>query len=128
MPSTVPQRTISISITGTDKDAQVRYSYWSPVTGESFLNAPICDLSCNQPTYCLYVLDFMATQNGWSITGTSPNGDSPVLTQVPGAYHLSVLTFNPHTTDTQYRFFINYHNSLTGVDIQFDPQETNIPR
>jgi hypothetical protein len=123
-----PQRTITISIIGTDKDAQVFYSYLSPVTGQSYINAPKCDLVVNQPVYCLFVLDYASTISGWTIVDTSPYGNSPPLAQTPGALNLSILTYDPHTTDDIYRFYINYLNTVTGVPISIDPQEGNIPR
>jgi hypothetical protein len=128
MPQTIPQRSISITILGTDKDAQVVYNYASPITGLTYTNAPACDMLCNQPSYSLFVLDFPTTGNGWTIVDITPKGDSPTLSQTAGAYNLSILTFNPHTTEDTYRFYINYRNSITGAKISVDPQEGNIPR
>lgn len=127
MSLTIPQRTITISINGADQNARVTYTYLSPISGASFTNAPNCDLSCNQPTYCLYLLDFTASQNGWTIVKTSPNQDSGALSQVPGPFNLSLLTFNPYTATDTYRFYIHYLNMMTGAKICFDPQEGNIP-
>jgi hypothetical protein len=128
MPLTTPQRTISVTIIGTDKEAQVVYSYLSPVSGLSYINSPLCDLVVNQPVYCLFVLDYASTMNGWTICDTSPYGDSPPLAQTAGALNLSILTYNPHTTEDTYRFYINYRNTITGAKIAIDPQEGNIPR
>jgi hypothetical protein len=128
MRQTTPQRTIMISINGTGEDAQVFYSYLSPISGLSYIDAPICDLQCNQATYCLYVLDFASTLNGWEIIDISPYGASPILPQMKGANNLSIQTFNPYTSPTTYRFYINYQNSITGKKISIDPQEGNIPR
>ncbi|APA68743.1 MULTISPECIES: hypothetical protein [unclassified Janthinobacterium] len=127
MAFTTPQRTITISIIGNDQNAQVRYSYWSPITGLTYQQSPICDLTSKQATYCLFLLDYESTRNGWTIVNTSPNGTSPVLAQVAGAYNLSVMTINPYTTLDTYNFYINYRNALTGIEVSFDPQEGNIP-
>lgn len=128
MAQTIPQRLVSITVVGTDDRSSVVYTYSSPITGLSYNNAPTCDIESNQPTYSLFVLDYVSTMNGWVIVDTSPRGDSPVLSQVPGAYNLSILTFNPHTTEGTYRFYINYRNTITGAKISIDPQEGNIPR
>jgi hypothetical protein len=127
MAQTIPQRTISVSILGTDNDAQVLYNYSSPITGLTYTNSPQCDLLCNQPSYSLFVLDYAATRNGWAIVNITPYGDSPALAQTPGAYNLSILTFNPYTAQDTYRFYINYHNTITGAKISIDPQEGNVP-
>lgn len=127
MQLTTPQRSITLSLSGTGKDAQATYSYWSPVYGTTHVNAPVCELSCNQATYCLYLLDYAATQNGWTIVKTSPREGSGALCQVPGAFNLSILTYNPYTVDATYRFYIHYLNTMTGVSIAIDPQEGNIP-
>jgi hypothetical protein len=128
MAQTIPQRTVTITVVGTDDKSSILYNYVSPITGLSYTNSPTCDLLCNQPSYSLFVLDYISTLNGWVIVDTSPHGDSPVLSQVPGAYNLSILTFNPHTNDDTYRFYINYRNTITGARISVDPQEGNIPR
>jgi hypothetical protein len=128
MQLTTPQRTITISLLGTDQDTQAFYSYLSPVTGQSYIDAPLCDLLVNQPVYCLFVLDYASTMSGWTIVDTSPYGRSPALEQTPGALNLSVLTYNPHTTTDTYRFYINYLNTITGTTVSIDPQEGNIPR
>lgn len=123
----IPQRSVTISINGTDKHSTVTYSYWSPVFGTTYVNAPTCDLTCNQATYCLYLLDFAASQNGWTIVKTSPHQDSGLLCQVAGSNNLSIMTFNPYTSEGNYRFYIHYQNMATGAKISFDPQEGNIP-
>lgn len=128
MPQAIPQRTITISLTGTGEDAQAFYTYLSPITGLSYLGAPVCDLKCSQPTFCLYVLDFASTLSGWTIIDTTPVAGSGTLSQTPGANHLSVATFNPYTTDSTYNFYINYRNTITGKTVHIDPQEGNVPR
>lgn len=122
-----PQRTITISILGTDGEAQVLYSYWSPISGLTYQNSPVCDIKCDQPTDCLFVLDFEATRRGWTIVNTTPRDKSAALEQVPGAKHLSILTINPYTSLDTYNFYIHYRNSVTGAKLAVDPQEGNIP-
>lgn len=126
MSQAIPQRVITITIVGNGKDAQVLYTYLSPVTGQTYTNSPTCDMVCDRAVYSLFVLDYSSTLNGWTIAETSPYEASPVLSQVPGAFHLSLLTFNPYTTEHVYRFYIHYRNSLNGVHIKRDPQEGNI--
>jgi hypothetical protein len=126
MAHSTAQRTITLSINGSDKDAQVFYTYTSPVTGLSYVDAPVCDLLCNQPINCLFLLDYLSTLNGWTIIDTTPNG-TPALEQVAGARRLSIMTINPYDTPGTYKFFINYKNELTGAVIHRDPQEGNIP-
>lgn len=126
--TTNPQRTITISLSGTGEDATATYSYVSPVTGSTFLNAPVCDLKCQQASYCLYILDFASTKAGWTLTGTAPNGGATGMTSVPGALNLSLLTFDPYTCYSTYRFYLRYLNTLTGAEIEIDPQEGNVPR
>jgi hypothetical protein len=125
--SPIPQRSITISINGTDNNASVTYTYWSPVYGTNYVNSPSCDLSCNQPTFCLYLLDFTTSQNGWTIVKSSPHQDSGSLNQVIGPNNLSLQTFNSYTALDTYRFYIHYYNMVTKARICFDPQEGNIP-
>ncbi|MET0320147.1 MAG: hypothetical protein ABW069_05440 [Duganella sp.] len=126
--TTNPQRTVTISISGTGADAKATYSYVSPVTGAPHVNATVCDLECHQASYCLYILDFASTQAGWTLTGTSPNGGHTGMTSVPGALNLSLLTFDPYTCYSTYRFYLHYLNTLTGAKVEIDPQEGNVPR
>lgn len=126
MPQAVPQRVITISINGTDHEANVAYTYQSPITGQSYANAPICDMVVDRAIYSLFVLDYISTLNGWTITQTTPYQDSPTLLQVAGALNLSLLTFNSYTTEHTYRFYIHYRNSITGATMCRDPQEGNI--
>jgi hypothetical protein len=121
-----PQRIIIISINGIDRHAQVRYSFDSPVTGHTHRDAPKCDMVVDQAVYSLFVLDYTSTLNGWTIRKTSPREDSHALTHVPGAFHLSLLTYNPYTTEHLYRFYIHYRNALNGARMRRDPQEGNI--
>lgn len=123
----IPQRIVTITIQGTGTDALVVYSYVSPVTGISYVQSPTCDLLVDRASYCLFVLDYSTTQNGWAITEMTAHGQSGQLPYVPGAFHLSLLTFNPHTTHHTYRFYIHYRNTFTNAEIKIDPQEGNIP-
>lgn len=125
MSQAIPQRVITVTIIGNDKDAQVQYSYLSPINGQLFTNAPTCDLKVDRAVYSLFVLDYASTLNGWSISETSPYEASPALSQVAGAFHLSLLTFNPYTTEHTYRFYIHYRNK-NGIYIKRDPQEGNV--
>lgn len=127
MPQAIPQRVITLTIVGNDSDAQVLYTYLSPVTGQSFINAPVCNMVCDRAVYSLFVLDYTSTLNGWTICETSSHDSSPSLLQVPGALNLSIMTFNSFTTEHIYRFYIHYRNSLNGKTMKRDPQETNIP-
>lgn len=128
MESLIPQRVITISITGTDGNAQVTYTYVSPVTKQPYKNSPICDMVCNQPTYSLFVLDFDTCAAGWTITGTTPRSPTGELLSTPGPVNLSILTFNSYTFDGTFNFYINYFNMLTQQRLSIDPQEGNIPR
>jgi hypothetical protein len=123
----VPQRVITISIVGNEKNANVSYSYLSPVTGLSYINSPTCDILVDRPIYTLYLLDYSASLNGWTITGTSPYEDSPTLETVDGALQLSLMTINPGEAHSDYRYYIHYLNTRTDVEIKRDPQELNIP-
>lgn len=107
----------------------VTYSYWSPITGLSYVNAQQCDLKIDRPTACLFVLDFQSTLAGWTMPNTTPHGDSAALVFVPGPNNQSLQTYNPYkTTSDVYRFFINYLNTANGDHFSEDPQEGNIPR
>jgi hypothetical protein len=122
-----PQRTVTISIIGNDEHATVLYTYLSPITGLSFINAPTCDLKVDRAINTLFVLDYAATMIGWKITKTTPNG-TPALEQIPGAKHLSLMTCNPYDVPGEtYKYYIHYHNSVTDQNMKKDPQEGNIP-
>jgi hypothetical protein len=130
-----PQRVVTISIiTVTNAPFgqtkyQARYSYTSPLTGEQYLRAPVCDLTVSQPTYCLFVLDFDATAAGWTIEGiTSASG--PLIGSAFGPQNLSILTYDPHTKEhPKYSFFIVYRNpAADNQGFAEDPQEGNGPR
>lgn len=127
MPFSAPQRVITISVIGDDEKAVVYYSYLSPVTGLVYLNAPVCDVLVDRPINTLYVLDYSATLNGWTVTGTSPHDHSPVLKSELGARNLSIMTINPYKTDDTYSYYIHYANTLTGAVMMRDPQEANVP-
>jgi len=122
MTQPAPQRVITISINGTGQDAQVYYTYLSPVTGLSYTNCPVCDMVADQPVNSLFVLDYFSTKNGWTITEISPRSGSPKLESVPGALKLSILTVNPfNNVDALYRFYIHYLNTVNGVEMERDP-------
>lgn len=129
MPSPIPQRTISISVLGIDENADVLYSYWSPVTGRNHTDEPRCDLVCNRPIRSLFVLDYPSTINGWIITGSYPHAHSRELPPTMGPDNLSISYFNDdeYVGDT-YRFYIEYKNTVTEKIIKVDPQEGNIPK
>lgn len=123
----VPQRFISISIDGVQNNGRIFYSYTSPIFGITLINSPICDISVDQPTYSLYLLDFPSTMNGWVITGLTPKGDSPALTTEMGPQGLSIMTINPCDPATPtHQYYIHYRNSITGAEIKKDPQEGNV--
>lgn len=125
---TKPQRIITISISGIESSARVFYSYTSPIYGNTYLNAPTCDISIDQPTYTMFVLDFAATMNGWVFTGILPRHDANPLPTVLAENKLSITTFNPY--DPEFRdhaYYIEYHNTLTDKDMKHDPQENNVP-
>jgi hypothetical protein len=126
--SPVPQRTISLSIAGIDELAEVKYSYWSPVTGEHHADVPVCDLLVNRPINSLFTLDYQSSLNGWIITGTHPHTHSRTLPSTIGPNELSVSTFNTNEySGDVFRFYIDYRNTITGAKISIDPQEGNVP-
>lgn len=127
MPQSVPQRVITISIIGTGEQADVYYTYLSPVSGLSYINCPVCDMVADQATNSLFVLDYIAAKNGWTITGTSPRKGSPTLETVPGALNLSIMTINPYNDpDAVYRFYVHYLNTVTCAEMERDPQMGNV--
>lgn len=127
MTQPVPQRVITISVVGNHKDAVVYYSYISPVDGIVRLNSPVCDILVDRSIYTLYILDYSATLNGWTVTGIYPHDKSPSLEWKPGALNLSIMTINPYKTDDTYNYYIEYTNTHTGAIMKRDPQEVNVP-
>lgn len=125
--SPIPQRTISLSVHGDHAGAQVTYSYWSPIKGQDFHDAPQCDLLYSRPTRFLFVLDYWSTLNGWTITRTVPRHGSPELPTQIGPDHLSVSNCNSHMGGETIHFAIEYKNTRTGHSMSIDPQEGNIP-
>lgn len=122
-----PQRVITISIVGTDENAEVYYTYHSPVSGVSYIDCPVCDMVADQPINSLFVLDYFSTKNGWTITQVTPRRGSPAMDSVHGALNLSILTINPYTsTDVMYRFYLHYVNTVTDAEMERDPQMGNI--
>lgn len=125
--SAVAQRTITLSIHRNDIDARVRYSFWSPMTGETVYQAPQCKLQCDRPTNYLFVLDYESTLHGWTIINSKPTKGSPALETVIGANGQSISNFNPHSNDSEsYHFGFTYKNTKTGAEIFVDPQEDNV--
>jgi len=128
MSQPVPQRSITLTIVGNDENADVYYTYLSPVTGLSYTNCPVCDMVADQPVNSLFVLDYVSTLNGWTITGLTPHEGSPSLQSVPGALNASILTINPYTSLETYRYYIHYLNTANGAEMERDPQQGNIPK
>lgn len=127
MTQSAPQRVITISIIGTDEAAKVYYTYLSPLTGLSYINCPVCDMVADQAVNTLFLLDYFSSQNGWTITETSPREGSPSLKSVPGPLHLSIMTINPYTSvGTTFQFYIHYLNTVNGVQMERDPQVGNV--
>lgn len=131
MKNATPQRTVTISLSSRHaEEAQVSYSYWSPNDGITRTATPICDLYSRQASNTLFVLDYQATQNGWTMIGTSPNpAGAPSLAYKMGPENTSLMTQFPDLShEEQFNFYIIYHNVLNGQTLQVDPQEGNIPR
>jgi hypothetical protein len=126
----IPQRVIHVSLREIGNNIAAFYTYASPLSGSSFIDAPVCDIKCDRPTFTLYVLDFASTINGWKIDGAE-FGDNPgKLKATPGPEHLSIQVLNPHRDDTSVEnFFIVYSNPnhRHGEPVPIDPQEGNIP-
>lgn len=127
----IPQRVVHVSLREIGSNVAAFYTYVSPLYGTSYIDAPVCDIKCDRPTYTLYVLDFASTINGWKIDGIQQTGGPHGLTATPGPEHLSIQVFNPHKDDTAVNNFSiiysneNYHH---GKPVPIDPQEGNIPR
>jgi len=123
-----PQRTITVSISGVEPNARVFYSYTSPIFGTTYLNAPTCDISIDQPTYTMYVLDFGSCMSGWTITGILPRHDANPLDTVLAENKLSITTFNPYDPEyPDHAYYIEYYNTITDKGMMHDPQENNVP-
>jgi len=139
MPTANPQRVVTINLnsirdTNGVVTLKARYTYVSPVTGLSYQNAPLCDLSVVQATECLFVLDFQSTAAGWTFTGISAVDGYPLIPATLGAKNLSILTTDPYTlpnpctpSPTAYKFYICYKNKITDEAYCEDPQESNGP-
>jgi hypothetical protein len=128
MPNAIPQRIITLTLVGTDETTDVYYTYLSPVTGLSYTNCPVCDMVADQAVNTLFVLDYVSTLNGWTITGLHARKGYPSLEAVPGALNLSIMTINPYTSMETYQYYIRYSNTVNGVEIERDPQQGNIPK
>jgi len=130
MITATPQRTVTISLNGRmAEDTQVSYSYWSPRDGVSRSGMPTCDLYMACKTNTLFVLDYASTMNGWTITGIEPNpAGAPVLESIAGPANLSIMTLFPDDAPGEsYKFYIVYYNTVTQLQVRFDPQEQNRP-
>lgn len=124
----VPQRIITISISGVGTTARVFYSYTSPIYGITFLNVPTCDISIDQPTYTMFVLDFASSMNGWVFKGVLPRHDANPLPTVLAENTLSLTTFNPYDPEyPDHSYYIEYYNTVTEKGMKRDPQELNVP-
>jgi hypothetical protein len=122
----IPQRTVTLTVIGTDHHATVSYSYWSPVTGHTYTHAPTCELVCKTATDTLFVLDYRSAAAGWTLLRTRPN-HTPALDSVLGPKQLSLMTIDPYSKDITYKFYIDYVNTVTEASISIDPQEGNDP-
>lgn len=130
MKNATPQRTVTISLSSRHaEEAQVSYSYWSPNDGFNRTASPTCDLYSRQASNTLFVLDYQATQNGWTMTGTAPNpAHAPSLACVVGPENTSLMTRFPDLNHEQeFKFYIIYRNVLNDQTLWVDPQEGNIP-
>ncbi|MET0982673.1 MAG: hypothetical protein ABWY02_11265 [Telluria sp.] len=127
----IPQHVVHVSLREIGANIAAFYTYVSPLSGISYIDAPVCDIKCDQPTFTLYVLDFASTINGWKIDGMKPVDDTDALKWELGPDQLSIQVFNPHKHDTGVENFSiiysneNYHH---GKPVPIDPQEGNIPR
>jgi hypothetical protein len=134
MPSAA-QRVIVISIStnrlpvAPDKPFKCRYSYLSPVTGLVHMADPKCDLLVNEPTNCLFVLDFLTAKDGWKIDSISSTPSSTLLESIAGPLNQSILVINPYINDPtgQYHYYIHYNRPDDNQFFKEDPQEGNGP-
>jgi len=126
----IPQRVIHVSLREIGDTIAAFYTYVSPLSGSSYIDAPRCDIKCDRPTFTLYVLDFASTINGWKIDRIEAKHNTDKLKGTPGPEHLSIQVFNPHLDDSSVENFSivysneNYHH---GKPVPIDPQEGNIP-
>jgi hypothetical protein len=129
MDQATPQRTVTVSLIGMlTETVRISYSYWSPHDGLSRIGSPTCDLYQQCATNTLFTLDYFSTINGWTITGTEPNDDTPPLPAILGPEAVSIMTQFPDTSPGEYySFYILYLNTVTGARVRFDPQEGNKP-
>ena len=120
-----PQINVVISFNATNT---VAYTYTQP-RGQSYTNSPSCDLAITQATNCLFVLDYASTLAGWTITGISPNpAGAEVLPSTLGPAGLSLMTNDPfNEAGHVFNYYINYTNTVTGMNTSQDPQEGNQP-
>lgn len=126
----IPQRVVQVSLREIGNKIAAFYTYVSPLSGTSYIDAPVCDLKTDRPTYTLYVLDFASTINGWQIVGIETPHDTDRLTSTTGPHNLSVQVLNPHLNNTGVEnFSIVYKsdNYQQGKLVPIDPQEGNIP-
>lgn len=124
----VPQRVITVSIFGVEKNARVFYSYSSPISGNTYVNAPTCEIKIDQPTHTMYVLDFAASMNGWTFSKIVPRNDPKPLVPVLATNKLSISTLNPYEADyPDHAYYIEYYNTITHATMPHDPQENNVP-
>ncbi|MEM8513764.1 hypothetical protein RCH14_003100 [Massilia sp. MP_M2] len=126
----IAQRVIHVSLREVGDNIAAFYTYVSPLFGTSYIDAPVCEIKCDRPTFTLYVLDFVSTLNGWTIQGADFLENPDDLTATAGPEHLSLQVFNPHNDDTSVgNFFIVYTNPnyRHGKLVPIDPQEGNIP-
>jgi hypothetical protein len=126
-----PQRLIHVALREIGEKIAAFYTYTSPLFGTSYIDAPVCDIKSDRPTYTLYVLDFASTLNGWTIEGMELSDVATGLTWQSGPDNMSIQVFNPYTDSSSVHNFTiiytnkNYHN---GRPVPIDPQEGNIPR
>ena len=124
----VAQRVVSVSLRDIGDTTAAFYTYVSPLSGLNYTDAPVCDISIDQPTLTLFVLDFASTLDGWYITGaTLPPGG--VFSAQQGPESLSIQIYNPYLDNSsKSSFTINYANDRKDRKLPIDPQEGNIPR
>lgn len=129
MTSAIPQRTVTISIRGSNQaDASASYSYWSPTDGLMRWSANRCDLINRRATNTLFVLDYASTLDGWTMVETSPNpAGASALPFQAGPQGTSLLTIDSFHEMKTFAFYIHYKNTLTGAVVLIDPQEGNEP-
>lgn len=127
---TAPQRVIQVSLRQIGKKIAAFYTYVSPLSGISYIDAPVCDIKCDRETLTLYVLDFASTINGWTIHGADFGNNQDKLTFTLGPESLSIQVRNPYKDDWSVtNFSILYTNRAyhEGRLVPIDPQEGNIP-